>query len=120
MTLYRHGKRYKSDSVPTLDLVILLNSGKEEAYVYFELKNAEWPILISIKSASESQVLEFTNGNNFEHLAILQKLRTFIEEDSEFELVFNEKYIPLWSTEMEKEAVKSVVEDYFRLLNLTK
>lgn len=119
MTMYRHGKRRVNETEPTLDLVILLNSGKEEAYIYFELKNAEWPIGISAKSAEKSQIFEFANGNNLEHFAMIQNLRSLIEENAEFELIIDEKPIPLWSKDMEKEAVKSVVEDYFRLLNQT-
>lgn len=119
MTMYRHGKRWVNETEPTLDLVILLNSGKEEAYIYFELKNAGWPIRISVKSAEKSQTIEFANGNNLEHFAMIQNLRSLIEENAEFELIIDEKPFPLWSKDMEKEAVKSVVEDYFRLLNQT-
>lgn len=119
MTLYRHGKRFQSDSIQSLDLVILLNSVKEEAYIYFELKNAEWPIRISIKMEKETDVYEFSNGNNAEQFDLLQNLKPYILGNSAFELAFEDKTIPLWSTEMEKEAVKSVVEDYFRLLNQT-
>jgi hypothetical protein len=119
MTLYRHGKRLQSDSIPTLDLVILLNSAKEEAYIYLELKNAEWPIRISIKTEIESQVLEFTNGNNSEHFKMIQMLKSSIEENAEFDLILDEKSYPLWSNEMENQAVKSVMEDYSRLLNHT-
>jgi hypothetical protein len=119
MTLYRHGKRLLTDSVPTLDLVILLNSGKENAYIYFEPKNAEWPIRISTKSATGTQVYEFANGNNADHFEMLQKLKASILENAEFKFISEGKTFPIWSKEMEKEAIKSVVEDYFRLLNQT-
>jgi hypothetical protein len=119
MTLFRHAKRLQSDSLATLDLVILMNPAKEDAYIYFELKNAEWPIQISSKTATATEVFDFSNGNNFEHYSILQKLRSSIQENAEFELVLDGKTLPLWSKESEKEAVKSVVEDYFRLLNQT-
>lgn len=119
MTLFRHGKRMQSDSFPTLDLVIILNSRKDNAYIYFELKNAEWPIQISAITATGNQVFDFSNGNNFEHFLMLQKLSSSIQENAEFELVLDRKTVPLWSKETEKEAVKSVVEDYFRLLDQT-
>jgi hypothetical protein len=119
MTLFRHGKRLLSDSFPTLDLVILLNSGKEDAYIYFELKNAEWPIRISTKRATGTQVYEFANGNNADHFEMLQKLKESILENAEFELISEGKTFPLWPKEIEKEAVKMIVEDYFRLLNQT-
>ncbi len=116
MTLYRHGKRLQSDSLPTLDLVILLNSAKDDAFIYFELKNADWPIQIRAKSKEIDQVFQFANGNNSDHFNLLQKLRPAIDQDFEFQLILGEKEYPLWSKEKEKTALKSVVEDYYRLL----
>lgn len=119
MTLYRHGKRTKSDSVPTLDLVILLNPLKDDAYVYFELKNADWPIQIRVKEAEKDQVLEFANGNNTDHYSLLKRLKPAIDQNSEFELIIGGKAHFLWSDEKEKQALKAVAEDYFRLLGQT-
>lgn len=117
MTLYRHGKRMQSESRPTLDPVILLSSGNENAYIYFDLKNADWPIQISAKTAIETRVFDFSNGNNRDHYAILEKLRSAILENAEFELISVGNTFSIWSKEVEKKAVKTVVEDYFRLLN---
>lgn len=119
MTLFRHGKRLQSESQPTLDLVILINPVKEDAYIYFELKNADWPIQLQAKKGSDIRVFDFSNGNNDEHFSLIQKLKPLIQEDGEFELIFGDKIVPLWAKEKEKEALKSVVEDYFRLLNQT-
>lgn len=119
MTLFRHGKRLQTDSQPTLDLVILLNPVKDDAYIYFELKNADWPIQIVSKSESGTSKFDFSNGNNADHFQLLTKLNSAIANDSAFELVVGEKSYPLWSGEKEKEALKSVAEDYFRLLNQT-
>lgn len=119
MTLYRHGKRTKSDSVPTLDLVILLNPLKDDAYVYFELKNVDWPIQIRVKEGEKDQVIEFANGNNTDHFNLLKRLKPAIDQNSEFELIIGGKAQSLWSDEKEKQALKAVVEDYFRLLGQT-
>jgi len=119
MTLYRHGKRMQSESRPTLDPVILLSSGNENAYIYFDLKNAKWPIQISARTVTATEVFDFSNGNNFDHFSMLQNLRSSIQKNAEFALVSNGKPIPLWSKETEKEAVKVIVEDYLRLLNQT-
>lgn len=119
MTLFRHGKRFQSDSMPTLDLVILLNPGKDNAFIYFELKNGDWPIQIRTKADGIEQVFEFSNGNNTDHFNLLKKLKPAIDQNSDFELILGEKNQPLWSDEKEKTALKSVVEDYFRLLELT-
>lgn len=117
MMLFRHDKRLQSHLTPTLDPVIVLNSGKENAYIYFDLKNADWPIQISAQTTSATKVFDFSNGNNFDHFSILQNLKSAIQENADFELVLNGETYPLWSKETEKESVKAVVEDYFRLLN---
>jgi hypothetical protein len=119
MTLFRHGKRFQSDSLPTLDVVILLNPAKDDAYVYFDLKNADWPIQIRAKKAGKEEIFAFSNGNNSDHFTFLKKLKPFIEQDSDFELTVGEKSFPLWSEEKEKLAIKSVTEDYFSLLGQT-
>lgn len=119
MTLFRHGKRFQSDSLPTLDLVILLNPVKDNAFIYFELKNGDWPIQIRAKSDETDEVFEFSNGNNTDHFNFLKKMKPAIEHNSEFEMIIGGKTQPLWSGEKEKAALKSVVEDYFRLLELT-
>ncbi len=116
MTLFRHGKRYQSDQRPTLDLVILLNPAKDKAFVYFELKNGDWPIQIKAKSNDTEEVFEFSNGNNADHFNLLQRLKPAMDQNSGFELILGEKSFPLWSDQKEKTAVKSVAEDYFRLI----
>lgn len=119
MTLYRHGKRLQSETNPTLDLIILLNSVKDDAYIYFELNNADWPIQISVEKDGATQVFDFSNGNNLTHFELLQKLKPLIQANSKFELISSGKTTPLWTEEKEKDAVKFVVQDYFRLLNQT-
>jgi hypothetical protein len=117
MTLYRHEKRFKSDSIPTLDPVILLNPKKDEAYIYFELRNADFPIRIKAKSSVKEQFLDFSNGNNLAHLKLFNQLKPMIEQNYSFYLEVDNKSFPLWSSENEKEVLKTIVEDYFRLLN---
>jgi hypothetical protein len=119
MTLFRHENRFQPDSIPTLDPVILLNPKKDEAYIYFELRNAEFPIKIKAKSSHGDRIFDFSNGNNQSHLQLFMDLKPLIEENFVFELEVNQKSFPLWSSEKEKEVLKTVSEDYFRLLNPT-
>jgi hypothetical protein len=119
MTLFRHGKRLVSDSLPTLDLVILLHPINENAFVYFDLKNADWPIEIKATTGSEQQVFKFDSGNNGDHYHFLQKLNPSIQSNAKFELIVGDKTYPLWSEEKESTALKSVISDYFRLLQQT-
>ncbi len=119
MQLFRHRQRLRSEARPTLDLVILINPKKDEAYIYFELKNAEWPIQIQITGNGEAETHDFVNGNKLEHFGLFQKLVPAIKNDADFELVIGENSFPLWSEQKEKEAVKTVMEDYLRLLSQT-
>lgn len=119
MTLYRPGKRFQSDTLPTLDLVILLNPKKDEAYIYFELKNADWPIQIRANTNGATQEFNFANGNNLEHFELLKKLQPLITQDTDFELILEDISYPLWTGKKEKDGLKMILEDYFRLLNLT-
>ena len=116
MTLFRHRSRLETDSRPTLDMVILLNPNKDEAYLYFELANADWPVGIKTILSGKEEVFEFANGNNHAHLELFQKLLPAIDGDAEFELTIGEKSFPLWAGEEEKEALKTTSEDYLRLL----
>lgn len=116
MVLFRHRKRFRSDSLPTLDLVIVLNPGKDDAYIYFELKNADWPIQIRTSLAGTESTFDFANGNNQDHFDLFTKLIQPIESNAEFELVLGEKTFSIWSAEEEKESLKTVTEDYLRIL----
>lgn len=119
MVLYRHRKRLRSDSIPTLDLVIILNPVKDDAYIYFELRNADWPIQIRVDSLAVKKSFDFANGNNQGHFQLFEKLVPLVEENAEFELVLGEKTFPLWAGEKEKESLRAIAEDYLRLLSLT-
>jgi hypothetical protein len=119
MTVFRHGKRVELEKMVSLNPIILLNPIKEEAYVYLELKNASFPIEIVAKSSRDLKSFNFSNGNNQDHLNFLKTLQPYIEKDYQLEVVLEGKSMPLWSGEKEKEAVKTVLEDYFRLLNHT-
>ena len=120
MTLYRHRKRLQSSSLPTLDLVIILNPLKDDAYIYFELNNAEWPIQIrSTTSSASVDTLDFGNGNNLEHFDLLKKIVPAVKQNARFELISGGKSYPLWRGEKERDVLNAVIEDYFRLLEIT-
>lgn len=117
MTLFRHGKRFQSDSLPTFYPLIILNPVKDDAYVFFEIQNAEYPIRLRTNAGSDSQVIDFSNGNNQDHLRLLNQLKLWIEGDYEILLESGDQVFPIWASEKEKEIFKTVVEDYFRLIN---
>ena len=117
MTLFRHGKRMQSDSLPTFEPMILINPIKDEAYIFFELLNAEYPISLHALSDKDSTSVEFSNGNNQDHLKLMNQLKTWIDANYQIVLKKGSQSFPLWSTEKEKDVFKTIAEDYFRLIN---
>jgi hypothetical protein len=117
MALFRHGKRQISDSIPALDLLIILNSRKDEAYLYLEPKNFEWPIKLRASGQLRSEELILNNGNKSDQKSHVDKLKPWIEETASFELWHKEAWIPIWEIPKEKEVLKTILNDYFRLLN---
>jgi len=117
MTLFRHGKTQVSDSIPVLDLLIILNSQKDEVYLYLEPKNFDWPIKIRASAELKSEEFTLDNGNKFDHKSHVDKLKPWIEETASFELWHSDAWIPIWASSKEKEVLKTILNDYFRLLN---
>lgn len=117
MLLFRHGKRAISNTEPVLDLVIILNNPKDEAYLYLEPMNVDWPLEIRASKDGKEKVFQFQNGNNSEFLGYVRQLEPWIANDAQFELKVDSSWIPIWSTPKEKEAIKTIIEDYFRLIN---
>lgn len=120
MSLFRHRKRFQSDTLPSLDPVLILNTKKEEAYIYFELQQGEFPVHITASSDKDTLRVDFSGGNNEENYALFQKLKPFWENSADFEIEIQGKVYPIWGGENELEVLKTVSEDYFRLLNQSK
>ncbi len=117
MTLFRHGKRVVSDTEPLLDLVIILNSAKDEAYLYLEPLNLEWPLEIRASTAEKVKVFQFQNGNNSELLGYVKQLEPWIVDDASFEIKNDSGWVTIWANPKEKEALKAILKDYKRLVN---
>lgn len=117
MTLFRHSKRMKSDSWPSFDPVIILNPIKDDGYIFFELQHLEYPVSLQASSDQDSLSIEFSNGNNQDHLKLMNQLKTWIDANYQIVLKKGSQSFPLWSTEKEKDVFKTIAEDYFRLIN---
>lgn len=117
MILFRHGKRAISGSDPQLDLVIILNNPKDEAYLYLEPVNLDWPLEIKATQEGREQIFHFDMGNNFEVLEYVRQLEPWIESEASFVIKVDSTWIDIWSSPKEKDALKTIIEDYFRLIN---
>src|SRR5690606_35130795 len=108
MLLFRHGKREISDSHPSLNLVIILNSKNDEAYLYLEPVNLEWPLEIRASKDGKEKVFQFQNSNNADFLEYVRNLEPWIAQDAEFEVEKDSTWISIWSKPKEKEALKII------------
>ncbi|WP_297336409.1 hypothetical protein [Algoriphagus sp.] len=115
MTLFRHGGFQDERKEADLHLMIILNPNQGEAYLYLKPVKLDFPFSIQ-KSGEDSSILTLVDGNKFDHLRQVEALKPWIENGEELELVIKNQKIPLWQSKSEKEALKSTLEDYFRLL----
>ena len=117
MEFFRHGKRLKPDTIPTFFPALLLHSKQKEAYLFFELEGADYPIQIQATLGDEVIQIPFDLGGNTAHKALGEQLWSLLQQNASFSLSMNGKETPLWQTESEKEVLKTVLTDYFRILN---
>lgn len=117
LIFFRSNKRQVSDSSALLNLVLILNIYKDEAYLHLEPVNLEWPIRLHASDHKGFEEFTFVNGNKFDQRTYLEKLRPWIDRNANFELESQGKWVSIWTTPKEKEVLKTILEDYFRLLN---
>ena len=117
MELFRHGKRRKFDTIPSFFPAILLPSKTKEAYLFFELEGADYPIQIQAILGDEVIQTPFDLSGNTAHKSLGEQLWSLLQQQVSFKLLVEGKEYPLWQTESEKEVLKTVLTDYFRVLN---
>ena len=117
MELFRHGKRRKFDTISTFFPAILLPSKTKEAYLFFELEGADYPIQLQAKLGDQVIQIPFDLGGNTAHKALGEQLWPLLQQNAAFSWLVGGKETPLWQTESEKEVLKTVLTDYFRILN---
>lgn len=117
MELFRHGKRPKFDTIPSFFPAILLPSKTKEAYLFFELEGADYPIQIQAMLGDEVIQIPFDLSGNTAHKSLGVQLWPLLQKKASFKLLVEGKEYPLWQTESDKEVLKTVLTDYFRILN---
>ena len=117
MELFRHGKRPNFDSIPSFFPAILLPSKTKEAYLFFELEGADYPIQIQVILGDEVIQIPFDLSGNTAHKFLGEQLWPLLQQQASFNLLVGGKEYPLWQTESDQEVLKTVLTDYFRILN---
>jgi hypothetical protein len=117
MELFRYGKRRKFDTIPSFFPAILLPSKTKEAYLFFELEGADYPIQIQAILGDEVIQIPFDLSGNTAHKSLGEQLWPLLQQQASFKLLVEGKEYPLWQTESDQEVLKTVLTDYFRILN---
>ena len=115
MQIFRNKAFGDKDDNLNLSLILILNPGKDEAYIYLEPINLDWPITIRLKSTNGLEIHAFENGNKSDHLRYCKILQAAIEGSDQIELQIDEGWIPIWTSQKEKEVIKAILEDYKNL-----
>jgi len=115
MQIFRNKAFSNKEENPNLSLILILNPGKDEAYIYLEPINLDWPITIRLKSTNGLESQAFENGNKSDHLRYCKILKTAVQGSDLIELQTDEGWIPIWTSQKEKEAIKAILEDYKNL-----
>jgi hypothetical protein len=114
MVIYKNNALQITAENPSLNMILILNPVKDEAYIYFEPQNSDWPIKIRLNS-NDSITYSFENGNKSAHLQIFEILKPSIFNSDLIEMQTDKGWIAIWSLPKEKEAVKAIIEDYQKL-----
>ena len=117
MEIFRHGKRQIQSEKPSFFPAIIFPSKKEEAYLFFELEGGNYPIEIQVMDQGKETKISFDLAGNTAHKALAEQLWPFLQRDATFNWKVNGSNYPLWANDSEKEVLKTVLTDYFRVLN---
>jgi hypothetical protein len=121
MNIYRLGKRMTEDDNPNLNVAIIINRIKDEAYLYVEPSSVlEQEEAISIKWVSENNLergeLVFRSGDRFDHYNFVEKLYPLLLANASFSVKVDGEWYPLFQEQKARDAFRITSFDYFRLI----
>jgi hypothetical protein len=121
MNIYRYGKRVQSKEKPLLNLSIIINRVKDEAYIYLEpneLLASASPLRLQWRDAmiQEEGELVFYNGDKFAHYHFVEELYLLVLNNAYVEVEIEGIWHEILQTQEERDAFRITCADYFRLI----
>jgi hypothetical protein len=121
MNIYRLGKRILSENDPIINVAIIINRIKDEAYLYVEPSPVfDDEEIIKIRWASEDQLtngeLEFRSGDRYDHYEFIEKIYPLLLENASFSAEIAGEWYPIFENQKERDAFRITSFDYFRLI----
>lgn len=117
MSVYRYGKRVQEADHPLLNLSLLINRVKDEAYIYIEPSSDLSSFSLRATVNDQTDTLEFTSGDKFVHFYFVERLYSFLIENAYFELLIDEVWVPVLEDEKERDGLRIPIKDFYRLIN---
>ncbi|SNS07972.1 hypothetical protein SAMN06295967_10337 [Belliella buryatensis] len=118
MMVYRFGKRIADAKHPVLNLSILINRVKNEAYIYLEPSWGLANFKLKVEVDQKVDTLIFSQGDKFSHFEFVQQLYPYLSENSYFTLWDGSDWIPILQDDKERDALRIPIKDFLRLINI--
>ncbi|WP_143959283.1 hypothetical protein [Litoribacter populi] len=120
MNVFRLSKRVVDEDRPVINLSIILNRVKEDAYIYIEpseaIPNGKLSLKYHLVENDSSGMVVFEGGDRFDHFRFVAEVYPLLLQDAQFEIETSEGWKPILAERKERDAFKITVFDYFRLL----
>lgn len=117
MSVYRYGKRVQEADHPLLNLSILINRVKDEAYIYVEPSSNLSSFTLKATAENQTDTLKFISGDKFAHFNFVEQLYPFLIENAYFEILIDKAWVPILEDEKERDALRIPIKDFYRLIN---
>ena len=123
LTIYRHRNRtlMEGHEGAFLNLSIFLNRDNNEAIIYVEASQEEIPLHLKWfnKETHEQGELKFEGGDKFSHFDFVQKFYPLLAEDYSIQILENENWVIFLTDYKEREVLKTICMDYYRMINFS-
>jgi len=118
MNIFRLSKRELTDLQPVINLSIIINRVKDDAYIFVEpsafIDNEGLEVRYSFNEEVFGSI-PFAGGNRYEHYRFVERLYPLLLEDASFEIKVGEDWLPILEEKRERDAFRITAFDYFRL-----
>jgi len=120
LNVFRIKERSVSEDYPVINLAIVWNWLKDEAYILIEPNEIlieEDPLVVHWRSpvSGEEGIIEYSQGNTMAQLTFANELYNGILNNYTFEIISNGLSEPLLKANKDREAFRKTMADYFRL-----
>jgi hypothetical protein len=121
--VFRYSKRYQQQDRPMLYPVIVIDYGKQEAYLHMEMNDILWEeevLLIreEVKETNRFYEYQLRERGRENMLEFATKLYEGIMDENRITIKVNGNYVPMFIIEEDAESFRVVMGDYYRLTKI--